>query len=147
MKIIVIGLGSMGKRRIRLMSEHKDVELFGIDSQESRCEEVKDAIALYRNDIDMVVSVKKSHAPAVLCNDNQDGFVELVYNKKAQGRQSLPTLYEFNGAIYVINIEALKKKGLAGFDKRIKYVMPKESSIDIDDIYDFMLIERIMKTK
>ena len=59
----------------------------------------------------------------------------------------MPTLYEFNGAIYVINIEALKKKGLAGFDKRIKYVMPKESSIDIDDIYDFMLIERIMKTK
>lgn len=41
MNIIVIGLGSMGKRRIRLMSEHKDVELFGIDSQESRCEEVK----------------------------------------------------------------------------------------------------------
>ena len=89
----------------------------------------------------------KSHAPAVLCNDNQDGFVELVYNKKAQGRQSLPTLYEFNGAIYVINVESLKNKGLAGFDKKIKYVMPKESSIDIDDIYDFMLIERIMKTK
>ena len=40
MKIIVIGLGSMGKRRLRLLSERKDVELFGIDSQESRCEEV-----------------------------------------------------------------------------------------------------------
>lgn len=112
-----------------------------------KVEEVQDAINLFRDDIDMVVSVMKSHAPAVLCNDNQDGFIELVYNKKAQGRQSLPTFYEFNGAIYVINIEALKEKGLAGFDKRIKYVMPKESSIDIDDIYDFMLIERIMKTK
>ncbi|WP_287683371.1 Gfo/Idh/MocA family oxidoreductase [Bacteroides sp.] len=42
MKVIVIGLGSMGKRRIRLMSEHKDVEIFGIDSQESRCAEVKE---------------------------------------------------------------------------------------------------------
>lgn len=42
MKIIVIGLGSMGKRRIRLMSEHKDVVIFGIDSQESRCNEVKE---------------------------------------------------------------------------------------------------------
>ena len=42
MKIIVIGLGSMGKRRIRLLSEHKDVEIFGIDSQESRCQEVKE---------------------------------------------------------------------------------------------------------
>lgn len=40
MKIIVIGLGSMGKRRIRLLNERKDVQLFGIDSQESRCQEV-----------------------------------------------------------------------------------------------------------
>ncbi|MGM9819732.1 MAG: Gfo/Idh/MocA family protein [Candidatus Onthomorpha sp.] len=46
MKIIVIGLGSMGKRRIRLISEHKDVELFGIDSQVSRCEEVKEKFGI-----------------------------------------------------------------------------------------------------
>jgi CMP-N-acetylneuraminic acid synthetase len=29
----------------------------------------------------------------------------------------------------------------------VKYVMPKESSIDIDDIYDFMLAEAILKQK
>ena len=46
MKIIVIGLGSMGKRRIRLLSEHKDIQLFGIDSQESRCAEVKEKFGL-----------------------------------------------------------------------------------------------------
>ena len=41
MKIIVVGLGSMGKRRIRLLSERKDIQLFGIDSQDCRCEEAK----------------------------------------------------------------------------------------------------------
>lgn len=46
MKIIVIGLGSMGKRRIRLISERNDVELFGIDSQESRCAEVKEKFGI-----------------------------------------------------------------------------------------------------
>ena len=46
MKIIVIGLGSMGKRRIRLISEHKDITLFGIDSQESRCAEVKEKFGI-----------------------------------------------------------------------------------------------------
>ena len=70
-----------------------------------------------------------------------------MYNKHAGGRQSLPTFYEFNGAIYVINVEALKNKGLGNFNKRIKYVMSKETSIDIDDIYDFMLIESILKKK
>lgn len=112
-----------------------------------KVEEVNDAIELYRDDIDMVVSVMKSHAPAVLCKDNEAGFVELVYNKKAQGRQSLPTLYEFNGAIYVINVESLKNKGLAGFTKKVKYEMSKEHSIDIDDIIDFMLVETIMKNR
>ena len=42
MKIIIVGLGSMGKRRMRLLLEHQDVELFGIDNQESRREEVKE---------------------------------------------------------------------------------------------------------
>ena len=46
MKIIVIGLGSMGKRRIRLLSEHKDIELFGIDSQKSRCDAVKEKFGI-----------------------------------------------------------------------------------------------------
>lgn len=46
MKIIVIGLGSMGKRRIRLLSEKKDIQLLGVDSQESRCAEVKEKFGL-----------------------------------------------------------------------------------------------------
>ena len=36
----------MGKRRIRLISERNDVELFGIDSLESRCTEVKEKFGL-----------------------------------------------------------------------------------------------------
>lgn len=107
--------------------------------------ELKEALALYRHDIDMVVSVMKSHAPAVLCKENEDGFLELVHNKNAVGRQSLQTFYEYNGAIYVINVKSLKEKGLASFTRKVKYIMPKESSIDIDDIYDFMLAEQIIQ--
>lgn len=36
MKAIVIGLGSMGKRRIRLLCRHKEMEIVGIDSNEER---------------------------------------------------------------------------------------------------------------
>lgn len=42
MKVIVIGLGSMGKRRIRLLKEHNDIEVFGIDTNPDRCKEVAD---------------------------------------------------------------------------------------------------------
>lgn len=112
-----------------------------------KVEEVKEAIDLYRDDLDMVVSVMKSHAPAVLCNDNEEGFLELVYNKNLAGRQSLPIFYELNGAIYVINTVALKEKGLSDFTKRMKYIMPKETSIDVDDIYDFLLVEKMISNK
>lgn len=110
-------------------------------------EDVEGALKLYRDDIDMVVSVVKSHAPAVLCQDDGEGFVQLVYNKKAVGRQQLTEMYEFNGAVYVMNIQSLLQKGMSGFTKKVKYVMSKEHSIDIDDIYDFYQVESIMNNK
>ena len=42
MKIVVIGLGSMGKRRIRLLSEWSDIDIYGIDSNADRCKEVEE---------------------------------------------------------------------------------------------------------
>lgn len=40
MKICVIGLGSMGKRRIRLLSEHDGIQIIGVDNNEARRQEV-----------------------------------------------------------------------------------------------------------
>ena len=69
----------------------------------------------------------------------------MVFNKNAAGRQELQDMYEFNGAVYVMNIQALLKKGIAGFTKKVKYVMSKEHSVDIDDIIDFKLVETMIK--
>lgn len=110
-------------------------------------EDVEGAMKLYRDDIDMVVSVVKSHAPAVLCQDDEEGFVQLVYNKKGVGRQQLAEMYEYNGAIYVMQVASLLSKGMGGFSKRVKYVMSKEHSVDIDDIYDFYQVESILKKR
>ena len=110
-------------------------------------DDVQGALDLFRFDMDMVVSVTKSHAPAVLCSDNSDGYVQLYFNKKALGRQSLPEMYEYNGAVYVINVTSLLEKGLGCFTKSVKFVMNKENSIDIDDIYDFNLVESVMKMR
>ena len=43
MNVGVIGLGSMGKRRIRLIkSNFPDVNIIGIDNSEERCKEVEE---------------------------------------------------------------------------------------------------------
>lgn len=127
--------------------EFKKLCLFQPTSPLRAVEDVEGALSLYRDDIDMVVSVKKSHAPVVLCQEDEDGFVQLVYNKKALGRQQLAEMYEYNGSVYVMNVRSLLEKGMGGFTKRVKYVMSKEHSVDIDDIYDFYQVESILKNR
>lgn len=92
-------------------------------------------------DTDMIVSVKESHAPAVLCEETVDGFLEKTINKNGTIRQHLPHYYEYNGAIYLMNVNALLENGIHGIRKVRKYVMNPIESIDIDDINDFELAE------
>lgn len=66
MKIIVFGLGSMGKRRIRLLSEHKDTTLFGIDNNQERCQEVKEKFGIKcYNSISEVVKAEQPEAAVI----------------------------------------------------------------------------------
>ena len=67
MKVIVIGLGSMGKRRIRLLKERKDVEIFGIDTQMERVKQVTEdlGVSCY-NDLQEAID-KENPACAFVC--------------------------------------------------------------------------------
>lgn len=127
--------------------EYKNICLLQPTSPLRSVDDVQGSLDLFSEDVDMVVSVVKSHAPAVLCADDENGFVQLIYNKNAEGRQHLKEMYEFNGAVYVINVQSLLEKGMKNFSRKIKYVMSKEHSVDIDDIYDFKLVESIVKMK
>lgn len=109
--------------------------------------QVKEATELYEDNLDMVVSVMPSHSSAVLCSENNEGFIELVFNKSAVRRQDLGSFYEYNGAIYVINVEALKRKNLSGFHRIKKYVMDEESSVDIDTNLDLVVAEAILNNR
>ena len=110
-------------------------------------EDVEGALNLYTDEIDMVSGMTKSHAPSILNEENEDGFMVSVFNKDGLGRQFVKEMYETNGAVYVINIQSLLEKGMKGFTRKIKYVMSKEHSVDIDDIIDFRLVETILKER
>lgn len=108
---------------------------------------IKDALELYNEDLDMVVSVKKSYAMQVLCSENEEGYIELHFNKRGLRRQELSNFYEYNGSIYIINVERLKEKGLNGLTKKKKYIMDEKFSIDIDTPIDWLLVDSILKNK
>lgn len=112
--------------------------------------QVKEALALYQSDIDMVVSVKECSANPYYCvfEENQDGYLKIC---KGDGnitrRQDAPKVYEYNGAIYAINPQSLKQMPLNKFSRRIKYVMDEQSSLDLDTMNDWKMAELIISQK
>jgi CMP-N,N'-diacetyllegionaminic acid synthase len=110
-------------------------------------EQVRQSIALYKEDIDMVVSVKVSHSASVLCQENEEGYLDMSVNKLSSRRQENGIFYEYNGAIYVINARQLKKTGIRGFTKKVKYIMDEETSVDIDSMLDFDFAEFLIERK
>lgn len=110
---------------------------------------IEEALALYTNELDMVVSVKetKSNPYYVLKEENDLGF--LVSSKKGSftRRQDCPKVWEFNGAIYVINIQSLKIKSIGDLTKIRKYVMSEVDSVDVDSYLDFNICEELYTLK
>ncbi|MCE5175207.1 MAG: acylneuraminate cytidylyltransferase family protein [Bacteroidales bacterium] len=109
--------------------------------------QIKQALELYREDLEMVVSVKQSHCASVLCHENETGFLELTINKNADRRQECENYFEYNGAIYVIDIKSLKSTGLGRMTKKLKFVMDEESSLDIDTPFDWEMAECLMNKR
>jgi len=110
---------------------------------------IREALKLYNNEMDMVVSVKetKSNPYYVLKEENSQGFLENSKKGKFTRRQDCPKVWELNGAIYIINIQSLKSKSLSEFTKIHKYVMDEVSSHDIDTQMDWKIAELINKNK
>lgn len=115
-----------------------------------KAEHVKEALELYTSEIDMIVSVKETSSnPYYNCfEEDANGYLRI---SKGDGtfvrRQDIPTTYEYNGAIYIINPESLKHQTLGEFHKRVKYVMDEISSVDLDTMLDWQYAEFLIKEK
>ena len=113
-----------------------------------KAEHIKEALKLYNDDVDMVVSVKECPANPYYCvfEENEEGFLHVC---KGDGnifrRQDAPKVYEFNGAIYIMNAEKLKTTHMHKMKKRVKYVMDEKSSFDLDTMTDWMIAEILKK--
>ena len=110
-------------------------------------EDVQAAIDAYTPDIDMVVTVTEAASnPYYNCYEtDENGFLHI---SKGDGcytrRQDAPKAWDYNGAVYVINIESLKKGPLGSFRRRKMVEMSRERSVDLDTPLDWMVAEAIM---
>lgn len=111
-------------------------------------DDIRGALALYHDGLDMVVSVTDAASnPYYNCfeTDAETGFLHI---SKGDGRltrrQDAPPAWEYNGAVYVINPESVRRCGFGEFTRRLPYVMPKDRSIDIDTPTDWIVAETLM---
>ena len=111
-------------------------------------DDVRAAVALYSPDIDMVVTVKEAASnPYYNCYEtDNDGFLHI---SKGDGgytrRQDAPKVWEYNGAVYVINVESLRRMPLSAFTRRRMSVMPAERSVDLDTPVDWLIAEKLIE--
>ncbi len=109
-------------------------------------EDIDSCLQLFEDskDCEMAFSVcEDDKSPYSSLELTSDADIKLMFPDKLRNRrQDMPSSYHANGAVYVIDIEAYKKVGsLAQLKGQKAYVMPKERSVDIDDIFDFKFAE------
>lgn len=110
---------------------------------------IKEALKLYHESIDMVVSVKETKANPyyILFEEDRNGYLKKTKEANFTRRQDCPKVWEYNGAIYIINVKALKASAISQFTKVCKFEMDETSSHDIDTLLDWRIAEIIINDK
>ena len=107
---------------------------------------VKEALKLYNENTDMVISAKESSANPyfTLYEKSDEGYLVKSKTGNFVRRQDCPDVYELNGAIYIMRVEELKKTHFMNFKKIVPYLMDDISSLDIDTPLDWYFAECIL---
>lgn len=111
--------------------------------------QIGEAMQLSSPDVDMVVSVTNSKANPYynLFEEDTNGFLHRSKPGNYVRRQDAPPVYEYNGAIYVINTASLKALPIAEFERVRKYEMDPVTSLDLDTPLDWDFAEFLIERK
>ncbi len=111
-----------------------------------RVDQVREAIAQFEKDEpEMVVSVKLAEAnPYYNLFEEREGRLEKSKPGYFARRQDCPEVYQYNGAIYVIDVAALRRRRLPEMEDIRKYVMDELTSFDIDTPLDWAQAEWLL---
>lgn len=62
-------------------------------------------------------------------------------------RQDVPPAWVYNGAVYAIRPDSIRRMPMGEFPRRVPSVMPAERSVDLDNEIDWLVAETIMARK
>ena len=110
---------------------------------------INQAIEFYlEKDADAVISVAPVHeSPYWMKTMNETGILSnfLSFSEDYRQRQQLPQVYRPNGAIYVIRTEVFLRERSFYPAGSYGFVMDRKSSVDIDEEFDWIIAESLVK--
>lgn len=121
MKLLVIGLGSMGKRRVRLLKEYDaSIEVIGLDKQEKRRKEAEEIYPI--KTYDNMEEINFSELDGVLLCSSPLTHAELILNLNSKGIYNIFTELNLSTNLYdeIIKIEK-EKKGMLFLSSTLLY--------------------------
>ncbi len=89
-----------------------------------------------------VVQMEDQH-PARMYKLENGRLAPLYPDLIGERRQDLPPVYHRNGAIYACRVEHFNQTHSLWDERPVPFVMPRERSINIDDMFDFQMAEFI----
>ena len=130
--------------------EYKIVIMLQPTSPLRDCSHIDQAFDFFfKSNMDSCVSVTKDKKTPFWSFSmvNENNLVSLFPDKEMPSRrQEIISTYHLNGAIYISSILNLKEKKSFITKKTFGYEMSEEVSIDIDDINEFNVASRLLKT-
>jgi len=137
MKALIIGLGSMGKRRLRLLKNNFEwIEVYGADTRKERCQEVeqKFGVPTYecfetafeetRPDVVFVCTPPLSHKGIVLYSLKRGAHTFSELNLRPDGYKEIITKSREVGKVAFLSSTMLYRKEIQYIKQRVKNVQP-----------------------
>jgi N-acylneuraminate cytidylyltransferase len=77
-----------------------------------------------------------------------DGNVEIVIKPEGavSRRQDAPEVYDITTVVYATSVNFVQEQSSIFSGKVVATIVPKIRAVDIDDIFDFMFAESILKS-
>ena len=109
MRFVVVGLGSMGRRRIRLLNQiSKDYEIIGVDSNPKRCEQAQKELSIKTIE-NLDEAIEKYNPDGVIISTSPLSHAQII-NKVLKNECNVFTELNLVSDMYDENIELAKAK-------------------------------------
>lgn len=106
---------------------------------------------LVSTNADVCISVSPSNRSPyfnmVQIRDDETAEIIIKPSSVVSRRQDAPDVYDITTVVYSAKVEFIQQRDSLFAGKTVAVVVPKDRAVDIDDIYDFMFAETILRSQ